>query len=685
MKSSIFIMKKSFKAFGQWTLTLVISGACMVSLWRWMGVPHAIQELHLPQAHRLECASYTPFIAEEGPWQFGYGLIIPETRLDHDLQILSQKFDCIRIYSATGMEAVVPLAQKYGMKVILGAWINRDPLPSLTEVFKTILLAQSHPEAVKAIIVGNETLLRKEVPSSQLILYIQMVKAALPEVSVTYADVWEFWLKYPEVAAAVDFVTIHILPYWEDDPIGIDHAVAHVEAIRVRLQNKFPDKKIFIGETGWPSWGRTREAAAPSPLNQARFIRSFVQLAESKGWEYNLIEAFDQPWKRFNEGAVGGYWGMFTEGRSAKPLFDEKISFISDWTKWAAITLIFFLIAIPFTWKTSRSFWGATSILAFVPFLLGLQTYDFNLILRNDWEWTWGIFLLGLGMLCLIATLRVNHEKAPEKYEGALFWIFNFLLVATCLCFIVDGRYRSFPTFAFIPGMVLGIVHAQQRRSFARRRESHLQGKYLLFGHVLLALGLWILILETPLNTQAVWWCALVFITARSHFHLAGLPFTFTLTGKQPKIIHKALKIILWPWWYIRQLRSVLQIATVRRFLVLLALSSLAFGLIRYRLMESVPLSEMCYTNQSGLCGLRDFIGMLIYFQFFGKLALGLTLIALVARQRKNWQSAAIVLGVAGLLLYNFDLAAAVLALNLFTLISLKSGHNKSTSTTARN
>ena len=37
---------------------------------------------------------------------------------------------------------------------------------------------------------------------------------------VTYADVWEFWLRYRDVYEAVDFVTIHILPYWEDFPIS---------------------------------------------------------------------------------------------------------------------------------------------------------------------------------------------------------------------------------------------------------------------------------------------------------------------------------------------------------------------------------------------------------------------------------------------------------------------------------
>ena len=49
---------------------------------------------------------------------------------------------------------------------------------------------------------------------------------------VTYADVWEFWLRYREVAAAVDFITIHILPYWEDIPIPARRAAAHVDAIR---------------------------------------------------------------------------------------------------------------------------------------------------------------------------------------------------------------------------------------------------------------------------------------------------------------------------------------------------------------------------------------------------------------------------------------------------------------------
>ena len=81
------------------------------------------------------------------------------------------------------------------------------------------------------MIVGNETLLRKEVTGAHLATLIARVKSQV-HVPVTYADVWEFWLQHPQVAPAVDFLTIHLLPYWEDDPQGIDQALAHVADVR---------------------------------------------------------------------------------------------------------------------------------------------------------------------------------------------------------------------------------------------------------------------------------------------------------------------------------------------------------------------------------------------------------------------------------------------------------------------
>ena len=136
---------------------------------------------------------------------------------------------------------------------------------------------------------------------------------------MTYADVWEFWLKHPEIADAVDFVTIHTLPYWEDDPVGDRRSgPARRRHRRRRSSATFPGKRLLVGEAGWPSAGRMREGARPSRVNQARFVRELIVAAEEAGIGLNLIEAFDQPWKRRLEGTVGGHWGLFDANRIAE-------------------------------------------------------------------------------------------------------------------------------------------------------------------------------------------------------------------------------------------------------------------------------------------------------------------------------------------------------------------------------
>jgi exo-beta-1,3-glucanase (GH17 family) len=49
-----------------------------------------------------------------------------------------------------------------------------------------------------------------------------------------------------------------------------------------------------------------REAARPSLSNQALVLQKVLAVARAKGYRVNVIEAFDQPWKRHLEGTVGG-------------------------------------------------------------------------------------------------------------------------------------------------------------------------------------------------------------------------------------------------------------------------------------------------------------------------------------------------------------------------------------------
>jgi len=52
----------------------------------------------------------------------------------------------------------------------------------------------------------------------------------------------------------------------------------------------------------------------------------------------NLIEAFDQPWKRLLERTAGGYWGVYDDARrELKFRFGEPVSNHPDWRQKAGL------------------------------------------------------------------------------------------------------------------------------------------------------------------------------------------------------------------------------------------------------------------------------------------------------------------------------------------------------------
>ena len=144
-------------------------------------------------------------------------------------------------------------------------------------------------------------------------------------------------------------------PYWEDVPIRAKFAATHVNSIRQRMAVAFPGKEILIGETGWPSEGRMREGALPSRTNQARVVSEILLMAKQQNFRVNLIEAYDQPWKRQLEGTVGGYWGLFNSAqRALKYPPDEPISNFPFWKWQMGAGLGFSIIVFVSAWATTR-------------------------------------------------------------------------------------------------------------------------------------------------------------------------------------------------------------------------------------------------------------------------------------------------------------------------------------------
>lgn len=443
-------------------LALILGFLVLAGYWYGLGRPVVLPDV-ASASHKMQCVSYTPFDKDQSPFDQPFKLR-PE-HMDADLAVLATRFECVRTYTMVGLDALPDLARKHGLKVIAGAWVSSDPVATEKEVDQLIASANANPDVITSVIVGNEALLRKEVTATQLVTLIHKVKSHIKQ-PVTYADVWEFWLKHPEIAPAVDFLTIHLLPYWEDDPSSIDQALKHVGDVRQTFGNKFAPKDVLIGETGWPSEGRQRETAVPSRVNEAKFMRGFVAMAEANGWRYNLIEAFDQPWKRASEGAVGGYWGLFDADRQDKGILAGPVTNVPYWPLWLGAGGIILLgtLALGGRVRSVRAAVALPLLGAVAACSIGTWAELTRVTARFNDEWVWAGLLIVLNLLVLAhAALALSsregwRERAfnwLEKRAGLLVAIAGFAGAVMMLALVFDPRYRSFPSAALVlPALV---------------------------------------------------------------------------------------------------------------------------------------------------------------------------------------------------------------------------------------
>ena len=274
-----------------------------------------------------------------------------EKQIRSDLAAVAPYTRAVRTYSVSnGLDLVPQLASEYGLRVTLGVWINDWEEQNEREVETAVALAKHHRN-IESIIVGNEAVFRSQALHKQdpnevvrnLIAKIQRVKREVT-VPVSTAEVPNVWLEYPQLASSVDYIAVHVLPYWEGLPgsAAVDHALAIYE----KLRQTYPGKRIVIAEFGWPSAGLNRKDAVPSPLIQAEVVRDFISRADALGIDYSIVEAFDQPWKT-NEGSVGPYWGIFNADRHPKFSFAGTVETPNFMLQMIAALAIGLLLSIP--------------------------------------------------------------------------------------------------------------------------------------------------------------------------------------------------------------------------------------------------------------------------------------------------------------------------------------------------
>src|SRR3984893_12722029 len=368
-----------------------------------------------PWPARIQGFAFSPFRAGEDPNR----LQMPtDAEIDADLALLEGKVNAVRTYSVEKTLADVPqLAERHDLNVALGAWIDGHRDLNEQQLQTTVALANTHINVVR-VLIGNEVVLRGDLTVAELEAYLDRARAAI-EQPVSTAEPWHVWLAHPELAQHVDFIGVHLLPYWEG--VAVDTAVSYSLAQFRRLQQVFPHKPIVVAEIGWPRRGRPREAAVASDSNEALFLRRFLRRAEQEQMIYYVMEAFDQPWKAYMEGAVGSYWGVYDVNRHPKFAFTAPIVRVPEWHILAAVSVAVALLVLGLLYLNSDALRNrGRSFLAVVVYAAATIAvwviYDFTQQYMTVSSVIAGVLLL-LGMLgVMLVLLAEAHEWAEAHW-----------------------------------------------------------------------------------------------------------------------------------------------------------------------------------------------------------------------------------------------------------------------------
>jgi len=538
----------SVPAFLRHPVVLLAAVAVVIGLiWYALGQPIKLPPSPLAQNEKLHCVSYSPFRGGQSP--FDASLVIPAAQIEADLALLAPLTSCVRTYGiGMGLARVPEIARKYGLTVLQGIALGRDAGRNRVEIEGAVAVARAQRETIRALVVGNEVLSRGDMSATDLGNIIRGVREQVP-VPVTYADTWDAWLKAGELADAVNFVTIHVVPYRDDFPVAAADAARRVIEIRSRVAASFPGKEILIGEVGWPSAGRLREIALPSPANQARVLHDVVAAAKAGKFQINILEGFDQPWKRTLEGTAGAHWGLFDgDTRALKFRWGGAVSNHPYWFFQALIGILFALVTFAAGFLAARSLgpdeparidWPPVAGIALAGGLfLGWAIANVSLENYTIIDWFQSIFLITLALVTppiaaaaavrrtpfegFVALLDPLARRLTVPLARAVSLLFVLLVIAAiriALGLVFEPRYHDFP-FAALSGPVAALALIARYNPRGSRWESAAE---ISAAVILLGAALIILFNEGVWNWQAQWFAAVLLALAWTCLRARGV------------------------------------------------------------------------------------------------------------------------------------------------------------------
>lgn len=246
---------------------------------------------------------FSPYLDGQAP-----GSLVSEAQIRDRLRIVAPHTRWVRTFSCTeGHEATPRLAKEAGLKTLVGAWLGDDEEKNEQELRACIAVAKAGHADIVA--VGNEVLLRGDLPEDALIDALARVQAEVGDVPVGYVDAYFEFVDHPAVTAQCDVVLANCYPFWEG--CAAEYSLLYMKDMYRRAQRAAAGKKVIITETGWPDTGSATGAAVPSRESAMRYFLSTYEWADTEDIEIFYFSAFDEAWKVGDEGDVGAYWGLW--------------------------------------------------------------------------------------------------------------------------------------------------------------------------------------------------------------------------------------------------------------------------------------------------------------------------------------------------------------------------------------
>lgn len=260
--------------------------------------------------NRIHGVSFSVYGEEQAP-----GSQVGEEQIRERMEIIEPYVKWIRSFSCTdGLEEIPRIANEYGIKTLVGAWLGDDQEKNEHEIEGLIRVAKAGYVNIAA--VGNEVLLRGDLNEDQIIDYIDRFRKAVPDVPVGYVDAYFEFEVHPRISEACDIILANCYPFWEG--YAFEHAHLYLKEMYQTAVRAGQGKKVIITETGWPNLGSPDRAAVPSYENAIRYFINTYQWAAEAGIDIFYFSSFDETWKIDAEGDVGAYWGLWDKDGDLK-------------------------------------------------------------------------------------------------------------------------------------------------------------------------------------------------------------------------------------------------------------------------------------------------------------------------------------------------------------------------------